>query len=266
VQAARAQQPDHWPEVTMDEDKRIGPLRASTPNSLQQCGMATTDKAKTTDSDSNGAVEGAYRHIRGAIIRGELASGEVLLEARLAERIGVSRTPVREALSRLASEGLITLGRYRRAQVASFSMTDVAEVFRLRGKLEGHAARRACRRISEEDIARLEAIEDEMEAAFAELGWHRHLPRFDELNNAFHGIIARAADSPRLEKILASSLELPASIFNFYKEALDERTARTHRQHREIIAALKARNPDWVEAAMSAHLFSILNDPAPDPD
>ena len=266
VQAARAQQPDHWPEVTMDEDKRIGPLRASTPNSLQQCGMATTDKAKTTDSDSNGAVEGAYRHIRGAIIRGDLASGEVLLEARLAERIGVSRTPVREALSRLASEGLITLGRYRRAQVASFSMTDVAEVFRLRGKLEGHAARRACRRISEEDIARLEAIEDEMEAAFAELGWHRHLPRFDELNNAFHGIIARAADSPRLEKILASSLELPASIFNFYKEALDERTARTHRQHREIIAALKARNPDWVEAAMSAHLFSILNEPSPDPD
>ena len=250
----------------MGEDERIEPLRASTPNSLQQWDMATTKKATTPDSDSNGAVDIAYRHIRGAIIRGELASGEILLEARLAERIGVSRTPVREALSRLASEGLITLGRYRRAQVASFSMTDVAEVFRLRGKLEGHAARRACRRISEEDIARLEAIEDEMEAAFAELGWHRHLPHFDELNNAFHGIIARAADSPRLEKILASSLELPASIFNYYKEALDERTERTHRQHREIIAALKARNPDWVEAAMSAHLFSILNDPAPDPD
>jgi aminoglycoside/choline kinase family phosphotransferase len=51
-----------------------------------------------------------------------------------------------------------------------------------------------------------------------------------------------------------------------YLQALDERTARTHRQHREIIAALKARNPDWVEAAMSAHLFSILNDPSPDPD
>ena len=173
--------------------------------------MTTPDKANPRDS--NGAVDSAYRHIRGAIIRGELTSGEVLLEARLAERIGVSRTPVREALSRLASEGLITLGRYRRAQVASFSMADVAEVFRLRGKLEGHAARRACRRISDEDIARLEAIEGEMEAAFAELGWHSHLPRFDELNNAFHGIIARACDSPRLEKILASSLELPASIF-----------------------------------------------------
>lgn len=229
--------------------------------------MTSQDNATSRTSESSGAVESAYRHIRGIIIRGELVSGQTLLESHLAERIGVSRTPVREALSRLANEGLVVLGRYRRAQVASFSMADVAEVFRLRGKLEGHAARRACLRISAADIERLEAIEDELEATFAELGWHKHLPRFDELNNEFHGIIARAAHSPRLEKILASSLELPASIFNHYTEGFDERTVRTHRQHREVIAALKARNPDWAEAAMSAHLFSILNDPEPaDPE
>ena len=228
--------------------------------------MTNQDNAGIRDGEASGAVETAYRFIRTAIITGEMTSGETLQESRLAERIGVSRTPVREALSRLASEGLVVLERYRRGQVASFSMADVAEVFRLRGKLEGHGARRASRRIAAEDIARLEAVEDEMEAVFAELGWHRHLSRFDELNNEFHAIIARAADSPRLEKILASSLELPASIFNRYVEPLDERTRRTHRQHREIIAALKARNPDWAEAAMSAHLFSILNDPAPDPE
>jgi DNA-binding GntR family transcriptional regulator len=228
--------------------------------------MTTQDNAGIREGEASGAVETAYRFIRTAIITGELTSGETLQESRLAERIGVSRTPVREALSRLASEGLVVLERYRRGQVASFSQSDVAEVFRLRGKLEGHGARRACRRISSDDIARLEAVEDEMEEVFAELGWHRHLSRFDELNNEFHAIIARAADSPRLERILASSLELPASIFNYYIEPLDERTRRTHRQHREIIAALKARNPDWAEAAMSAHLFSILNDPAPDPE
>ena len=228
--------------------------------------MTNQDNAGARDGEASGAVETAYRFIRTAIISGDLKSGETLQESRLAERIGVSRTPVREALSRLASEGLVVLERYRRGQVASFSMADVAEVFRLRGKLEGHGARRACRRITAADIARLEAVEDEMEAVFAELGWHRHLSRFDELNNEFHGIIARAADSPRLEKILASSLELPASIFNHYIEPVDERTRRTHRQHREIIAALRARNPDWAEAAMSGHLFSILNDPAPDPE
>ena len=157
--------------------------------------MTQNDTTSSRTSESSGAVESAYRYIRGSIIRGELTSGEVLLESNLAERIGVSRTPVREALSRLASEGLVVLGRYRRAQVASFSMVDVAEVFRLRGKLEGHAARRACLRITTADIQRLEAIEDELEAAFAKLGWHQHLPRFDELNNEFHAIIARAADS-----------------------------------------------------------------------
>lgn len=221
--------------------------------------------SSTADApDASGAVETAYRFIRQAIISGDLAAGETLQEARLAELIGVSRTPVREALSRLSNEGLVVLERYRRGQVASFTQEDVAEVFRLRAKLEGHAARRAATRISSGEIEQLEAVEAEMETAFESLGWHRHLPRFDELNNEFHAIIARAADSPRLVRILASSLELPASIFNYYSEPVEARTRRTHRQHREIIDALKSRNPDWAEAAMSAHLFSILNDPKPD--
>jgi DNA-binding GntR family transcriptional regulator len=215
--------------------------------------------------DASGAADAAYRYIRGAIISGDFKSGEVLKEAKLAERIGVSRTPVREALSRLGNEGLVVLERYRRGRVASFSKADVAEIFRLRAKLEGYGAGRAAQRITVETIAALEALEAEMEAVFEEFGWHRHLARFDQLNNDFHATIARAADSPRLDRILASSLELPASIFNFYAEPVDERTRRTHRQHREIIDALKARNAAWAEAAMSAHLFSILTDPETDP-
>jgi DNA-binding GntR family transcriptional regulator len=215
--------------------------------------------------DSSGAVDAAYRYIRNAIISGELRSGETLQETRLAKLIGVSRTPVREALSRLDNEGLVVLERYRRGQVASFSLADVAEIFRLRAKLEGHGARRAALRINDAEIARLHALEVEMERVFEDLGWHKHLARFDQLNNEFHATIAKAADSPRLEKILASSLELPASIFNQYSEPVDERTRRTHRQHHEIIDALKSRNPDWAEAAMSAHLLSILIEPKTGP-
>ncbi len=229
-----------------------------------ETGFEMSIQAMKDGGDTSGAVETAYRYIRQAIISGDLKAGETLQEARLAELIGVSRTPVREALSRLGNEGLVVLERYRRGQVASFSQGDVAEVFRLRAKLEGHAARRAALRIDAAAISHLEEVEAEMEAVFESLGWHRHLPRFDELNNEFHATIARAADSPRLVKILASSLELPASIFNYYTEPVEERTRRTHRQHREIIDALKSRNADWAESAMSAHLFSILNDPAPD--
>lgn len=228
--------------------------------------MGDTPASSKSAGEGNGAVDVAYRFIRAAIISGDLRSGEALQEAKLAERIGVSRTPVREALSRLSNEGLVVLERYRRGQVASFSQADVAEIFRLRAKLESHGARRAATRITAEQIAHLESVEAEMEAHFAEVGWHKHLARFDELNNVFHGTIAAAADSPRLERILASSLELPASIFNIYSEPVDDRTRRTHRQHHEILSALRARNADWAEAAMSAHLLSILAEPQPTPE
>jgi DNA-binding GntR family transcriptional regulator len=214
--------------------------------------------------DSPGAADIAYRQIRSAILTGELPQGEVIKETRLAEAIGVSRTPVREALGRLSNEGLIVLERYRRGRVATFSHPEAAEIFRLRAKLEGHGARRAATRITPEDINALIRIEDEMEQVFNALGWHKHLLRFDQLNNEFHALIARAAQSPRLERILAGSLELPASIFNSYSEPLEDRTRRTHRQHREIIDALRARNPDWAEAAMTAHLSSIVRPEAPD--
>ena len=74
-------------------------------------------------------------------------------------------------------------------------------------------------------------------------------------------VVGRAADSPRLERILASSLELPASIFALYREPVDDRTRRTHWQHREIIGAMRQRNPQWAQAQMGAHLLSLLVPP-----
>jgi len=216
------------------------------------------DGAAQGGEGTDGAGEIAYRAIRRAILTGEFRSGDPLQEAKLATRIGVSRTPVRQALGRLAAEGLVELERYRRGQVAHFSEKRVTEIFRLRGMFEGHAAGRAAKRITPAEVARLEELEAEMEAVFERLGWHAHLEEFDRLNTEFHAVIARAADSPRLERILASSLELPASIFNLYSEPHEARTRRTHVQHREIMDALKARNARWAEAAMSAHLFSLV--------
>ncbi|WP_309084694.1 GntR family transcriptional regulator [Chelativorans sp.] len=207
---------------------------------------------------AQGAVESAYRRIRHMILTGQMRSGDKLLENHLAAQIGVSRTPVREALNRLNAEGLVVLERYRRGYVASFSVEDVREIFRLRAILESHAAYRAASRISDADLQRLQELERAMESQFDALGWNEHLEGFDQMNTQFHAIIAAAAESPRLERILASSLELPASIFNRYSEPVEIRTRRTHAQHREILSALKARNPEWAQAAMSAHLISLL--------
>jgi len=220
----------------------------------------TKDGSK--DGATQSAVETAYRRIRHLILTGEMRSGDKLLENQLAAAIGVSRTPIREALNRLNAEGLVVLERYRRGTVADFSLDDAVEIFRLRAILEGHAAARAATRISEADLQRLQEMERVMEKQFEELGWNEHLEGFDKLNAEFHAVIAAAAESPRLEKILASSLELPASIFNRYTEPVEVRTRRTHAQHREILSALKARNPEWAQAAMNAHLFSLLPSPS----
>jgi DNA-binding GntR family transcriptional regulator len=216
------------------------------------------DQVDRNLSSMSRSVDIAYRQIRRAIITGELRSGDKLQEARLAELIGVSRTPVREALSRLGAEGLVVMERYRKTTVAHFTEKDVVERFRLRAMLEGHAAGRAATRITPAQLAELEAIEEKLEACFGELGWHAHLEEFDRLNNEFHALIAHAADSPRLEQILASSLELPASIFNSYREPVENRTRRTHWQHQEILAALRNGNAAWAEAQMSAHLASLM--------
>lgn len=207
------------------------------------------------------AAESAYRQIRRAIITGELEAGATLQEAKLAERTGVSRTPVREALARLEGEGLVVLAKYRQGRVAQFTADDVAEIFRLRAVLEAQAAGRAALRITPEELDRLEAVEARMEEQFRQVGWREHLEAFDALNDEFHMIISRAARSPRLERILASSLELPAAIFNSYRETVERRMERSHWQHQEIIASLRARNAAWAEAQMAAHLLSLVANP-----
>jgi DNA-binding GntR family transcriptional regulator len=209
-----------------------------------------------------GAADTAYRWIRRAILSGEFRSGDKLSEKQLAERIGVSRTPVREALARLGSQGLVVLEHYRRGFVARFTVEDAQEILRLRALLEGHAAQRAATRIGEADIARLEDLQDRMERAFAELGYAKYLPLFEELNAAFHAVIASAADSPRLQRIFETNLELPAVGLSVYREADEPRSARSLRQHREIIAALKARNPEWAAHEMSAHFLSLMLPPS----
>jgi DNA-binding GntR family transcriptional regulator len=209
-----------------------------------------------------GAADTAYRWIRRAILSGEFRSGDKLSEKLLAERIGVSRTPVREALARLGSQGLVVLEHYRRGFVARFTPEDAQEILRLRALLEGHAAERAATRIGAEDLDRLDHLQDRMERAYADLGYARYLPLFEDLNATFHAIIATAADSPRIQRIFETNLELPAVGLSIYREADDPRTVRSLAQHREIIAALRARNPQWARHAMSAHFLCLLLAPA----
>lgn len=218
-------------------------------------------EAGAVGSPATGAADTAYRWIRRAILSGEFRSGDKLSEKLLAERIGVSRTPVREALARLGSQGLVVLEHYRRGFVARFTLEDAQEILRLRALLESHAAERAATRITPADLDRLETLQDRMEGAFADLGYARYLPLFEELNATFHAVIAAAADSPRIQRIFETNLELPSVNLSVYREADEPRTRRSLSQHREIISALRARNAEWARHAMSAHFLCLLLPP-----
>jgi DNA-binding GntR family transcriptional regulator len=208
---------------------------------------------RQTLSDS---VARAYRAIREWIFDGTLAPGQELRESALAERIGVSRTPVRSALSRLEAEGLVVYERYRRYTVARLTREEIDKVFELRVVLEGLAARRAADRIDAESLAELRRLNDEMRACIEPRDTET-TRRFDALNTAFHAIILRAADSARLEAMLSGLIDLPLSFLADYQPTLGLHFRRSCHHHDEIIVALERGNGAWAEAQMQAHLMSV---------
>lgn len=201
------------------------------------------------------AADRAYTALLHRITRGELEAGEFLVETDLARDIGVSRTPVREAIKRLAAEGLVQTEGRRRAVVRAFEEDSVSEIFELRARLEGYAAARAARRIDAEGIERLEALAIRMEACARE-GTPEAAARFADLNDAFHQQILEAAASPHLETALRPILQIQLVLLARYRARLRERLERSCHHHREIIRALALHDPELAERQMEVHMLA----------
>lgn len=197
------------------------------------------------------ANERAYQRIRDAIVSGTFPAGTHLAEQRLAEIAGVSRTPVREALRRLNAEHFVRFVPNRGAYVADWSHDAIDEIYRLRGLLEGHAAARAATRIDAAGIDRLARC-----AARIDEQIHGPAIDFDRImaaNHEFHTTILEAAESPRLLGLLQSLVETPMilkTLANYRREDLE----RSNQHHAELVAACQARDAQWAEAVMLAHL------------
>jgi DNA-binding GntR family transcriptional regulator len=200
------------------------------------------------------ATERAYTAIRQKIMDGGFPPGAPLREEMLANELGVSRTPVRDALRRLLADGLVESTRNQGTFVNEITEDDLHEVYHLRAMLEGYAARRAASRITPEELAELRRLADEMEA-LSGADEHR-IARFSTLNREFHVTIVRAARSRRLEGMLGWVLQVPLVLLKQYRMQEWVNIARSNRQHREIIEALSARNAEWAGQLISAHLHS----------
>lgn len=200
------------------------------------------------------ATEQTMTRLRRFILEGDLQPGARLQEIELAAQLGVSRTPVREALRELSSQGLVEILPNRGARVTRWSAKDLAEIYDLRSMLESHAAERAATRMSGPDVERLLALCGQM-AACARRGHKHDLVQLSDLNGEFHSQILRAADSPRLATMLASIVQVPLVIRTFTRyspEALD----RSMSHHRELAAAIRAGAPEWAASVMRSHIIA----------
>ena len=183
---------------------------------------------------------------------GAFAGGDQMREADLAERLGVSRTPVREALRRLEAEGIIERRGNRRSYLVEISAHEIDEIFLVRAALEPCAAKLAAARADEAFIDRPRDLADKMDAAL------RSSPvDYDGLtkwNSAFHGEILAAADNRTLAEAVRAVTRCPLVTLTFRRYSVGE-PQRSQAHHRDMIAAFGAKDPVWAES-MSAHIMA----------
>jgi DNA-binding GntR family transcriptional regulator len=187
--------------------------------------------------------------LRDMIVEGELAGGARVPERLLCERFGVSRTPLREALKALASEGLIELLPNRGARVTRLTESDVEDMFQVMGSLEALSGRLACERITEPELAEIRALHYQMLAHWV----RRQLPEYFRFNQAIHEAIMDAARNPVLKatyRALAGRIRRARYLANMS----EERWAQAVEEHEAILAALIARDAPRLGVLLANHL------------
>lgn len=200
------------------------------------------------------ATQRAHAVLRAGILDGTHPAGSRLREDTLAEELGLSRTPVREALQRLGTEGLVAHLAHRGARVASWSAADLEETFALRAVLEGLGARRAAERATAADVATLRELCTRMETTISP-GAPRDLDALTELNHRFHHELLRIADSPRLETMVDTVIHVPVVMRTFLRYS-DPALARSQHHHRELCDALEVGDGGWAESVMRSHVLA----------
>lgn len=198
------------------------------------------------------ATDLAYSSIRARILSGDLPGGARLKEATLAAEMGLSRTPIREAIKRLTLEGFVESGDGYSTRVADSAHEEIDQIFEIRRRLECYAVERAAVLATEEEIDRLERLAREM----AELAIPTSVGGYEKLsalNTAFHRTILDAARSPRLTAVLTMAVDI-GIVARTYRTYGERDLIRSTRHHLEIVDALRARAPAWASSVMSSHV------------
>jgi len=191
-----------------------------------------------------------FHKMRDDILSGEYKEHEELKEVAISESMGVSRTPVREALRQLELEGLVQIIPNKGAYVTGITEKDVKDIYMIRSRLEGLCARWACENITKEQM-------DEMEENVYLAKFHAqkgHLEQLAELDNRFHDIMYEACNSKMLEHLLK---DFHQYVLRVRKKTLNsaERGMASNAEHEAIMEAIKSKNEDQAENLAHQHMI-----------
>lgn len=219
------------------------------------------------EATGNSHTMRALVELRQRILGGELQGGKRLLEVPTAELLQISRTPVREAMSRLVEEGLLDRAKSGGFVVRAFSFEDVIDAIELRGVLEGTAARLAAERgVSAKALANIKAILAGLDECFGRAGSNLDFDNYSLLNADFHHALAHLAGSKILARELERVMHLPfASPSAFLPDKIDLTQNRrpleyAQEQHRQIVVAIANRESTRAEALAREHARTARRD------
>ena len=194
-----------------------------------------------------------YRALKTEIIKGSLKPGTKLSEGKIAKQMGVSRTPIREALRELAAEGFVKISPNQGVVVSNASVEDVQEVLQIRGVLEGLAARLATKTINEEEIKELEKYQKRMEHYTNK----DDVLAFSEMDAEFHELILNICGNNRLIQI-RKNLSDQAHRYRIRSLSVPGRLKYSLKEHQEIVEALKRKNSEQADRLSQKHIENVL--------
>lgn len=197
-----------------------------------------------------------FRRLRNDILSGVYKEHDELRETTIGEELGVSRTPVREALRQLELEGLVTIVPNKGAYVTGISKKDVHDIYKIRSMLEGMCARWATRYITPEQIGELEEVILLSEFHLKRKNEEKAV-QVSELDGKFHKVLYEASDSRILEHVL-SDFHKYVQMARTHSVESRERAEKSIEEHRAILEAIKGKDEDQAERLANAHVMKAM--------
>ena len=208
-----------------------------------------------TNSQPGNRTQATADSVLDLILGGTLATDGWLREVEIAKTLGVSRTPVRDALRELAGAGVVVIEQNRGARVKSYSPEEIEEVYRARAIIEPTVAAAAVHNFSDADLARMREIAETMRRLHADAGSRSELAR---LNREFHALVfANSGDHPLA--VTAQNLMIPMIVTRVMHSYAGRKVSRSLDEHEDLITAIERKDPEWAEAIMRSHILAGLS-------